>query len=177
MEQKQVYLSLGSNTGNRLYFIEKAKFLINREAGEILEESSVYESPSWGYDDSPYLNTILRISCTINQTDLLKSLQDIEILLGRKSKTVTDSFGNQTYSRRPIDIDILFFDSLIFEHSELIIPHPRLHLRNFILIPFNEIAPEFIHPLLNKKISFLLKNSSDTGILKKLTKNQTSVNL
>ncbi len=99
----------------------------------------------------------MEITTELSPQELLSATQTIEKQLGRVSKTTTH------YEARPIDIDILFFDDLIIETENLTIPHPRMHLRNFALQPLLEIAPNFMHPILQKEIKELAKSCKDTG--------------
>lgn len=152
-----VFLLLGSNQGNKKDFIERAVSAISSECGQIVTASSYYFSESWGYDDEDYLNQALEINTQLSAKKLLQRTQHIEKKLGRETKTTTH------YEARPIDIDILFFENYCIETPSLTIPHPRLHLRNFVLQPLQEIAPNFIHPLLHQSISELAENCPDKG--------------
>jgi len=150
-----VFLCLGGNLGNRLENIEKALVLIQKNAGTLVLTSSVYETAAWGSSSfNKYLNLCAQIETELSATELLKKLLSIEKKLGRHR-------GNDRNADRTMDIDILLFNQQTFNTKQLQIPHPRLHLRKFVLIPLNEIAPNLIHPILKKKISWLLKNSKD----------------
>ena len=153
-----VLLLLGGDLGNLKQNFTKAEILISDTIGHIQKKSSLFESKAWGFDSTTlFLNQVLQITTLHNAQNVLKLTQDIEKKIGRKSKT-----KDQQYSSRLIDIDILFFNDAIINEHNLIVPHPRLHLRNFTLEPLNEIAPHFIHPLLNKSIAWLLANSKDS---------------
>ena len=151
----KVILSLGSNMGNRLKFLSDAKNQIKKNIGELLKCSSVYETPSWGYDDEKYLNIAIEINTQLSPADLLSESQKIEKFLGRKTKT--NKTGKPIYFSRTIDIDILYYNNNIISQKDLIIPHPNLQKRNFVLFPLSEIAPNFVHPILRKS-STQLKN-------------------
>ncbi len=151
----QVYLLLGSNKGNRRKYLLMAMYLLQNKIGTIVHTSSVYITEPWGNNNQPkYLNQALIINTQFTPLQLLKKLQKIEKELGRTNK-------NQ-YSSRTIDIDILFYDRIIFTAKNLVIPHPRLHLRNFTLMPLMELNKSYSHPKLKKSIEELAKNSTDS---------------
>lgn len=144
------FLLLGGNTGNVYDTFYRAKQLIVDSLCTINSVSSVYHSRAWGFEsDDLFLNQALEIKTNISCEILLLKLQAIELSLGRL-KTGTG------YASRNIDIDILFFNQDIITLSNLIVPHPRLHLRNFALKPMAELAPDFIHPVFNTTIVQLL---------------------
>lgn len=149
------FLCLGGNIGNRIENINAAKKAIERFSGKIISQSGIYETEAWGSDSkNKYLNQVIKINTRLNANDLLSSLLQIEKRLGRKRNLNKNS-------DRTIDIDILFFNSDIISKKNIEIPHPRLHQRNFVLKPLNEIAGEFLHPTLKKTISVLLKQNKD----------------
>ena len=148
-----VYLSLGSNLGNRIINIEKAKFLLSLNDVSILKASNFYESNSWPNNRFPkYLNIALKAKTNLKINSLYLLIKKIEKKLGRKKKP-------KNYPRT-CDIDILDYDnkvrSIIFNKSEIKVPHPRLHKRNFVLIPLLEIAKNWIHPINKLNIYELL---------------------
>lgn len=152
------FLCLGGNIGNRTLALQTAIEQIELKVGAILQKSSIYETEGWGVENhKPYLNQCIVITTTLTSEALLKQLLLIEKELGRIRNTT------HTYEPRNIDIDILLFNDDIIETNELIVPHPRLHLRKFVLIPLAEIAPKMIHPLLHKNITELLNECNDTG--------------
>jgi 2-amino-4-hydroxy-6-hydroxymethyldihydropteridine diphosphokinase len=152
----QAYLLLGSNLGDKFKNITDAIALIHSSCGEIIKKSSLFESEPWGFDsDSAFFNQVILIKTAMSAEDLLQSILNIEILLGRLRKNT----GN--YNSREIDIDILFYNDEIIQHNDLKIPHPLLQDRMFTLLPLNEIAPELKHPLLHKTIHELLKECKD----------------
>lgn len=152
----KVFLLTGSNLGNRLDQLLLAEERI-REISEIVKTSSIFKSPSWGYESiHDFLNQVLEIRTSLTPRDLLHQLQKIEKEAGR------DNSGKH-YQDRELDIDILFFNDDVIQTDDLIIPHPRLHLRAFTLKPLFEIAPGLIHPVLKKTILELLEKCPDSS--------------
>ena len=162
----KVYLSLGSNLGNKVSNLSQA--ITNLNAANILIDhlnsndhrstgiSSIYETEHWSEDinkkDYPnYLNIACRVITAYEPIDLLNEIKIIEKKIGR-------NLEKEKNSPREIDIDILFFDQIIVEKKNLIIPHPRLSLRAFVLKPLSEIAPDYIHPVEKFSVSELFKN-------------------
>ncbi|MCA6435365.1 MAG: 2-amino-4-hydroxy-6-hydroxymethyldihydropteridine diphosphokinase [Bacteroidetes bacterium] len=153
----RAFLCLGTNLANRQFNLIECANLIEKKLGFIVQKSSIYESPSWGYQSSNrFLNQVLEIKTKLNPQKLLKVLLQLESSMGRKRKE-----GNAIYADRLIDIDILFIDELKISTQLLNVPHPLLHQRNFVLQPLNEIAPNFVHPVLNKTIKELISKSKD----------------
>jgi len=160
----QVFLSLGSNIGDRFFQLKKAIEEIHKHAGKLMKISDIFESKSWAYKDADYLNIVIEIETHLSPEKLLKETQTIENKLGRKSKTYTKN-GKPVYSARIIDIDILFFGKEIINSFELTIPHPLMHLRQFVLQPMVQIAADFIHPVFNKTIKTLYIRCEDKNFL------------
>ena len=167
---KEVFLLLGSNQGDRGNFLSKALEMISEKAGTILCKSAVYETEPWGFEDPvPFLNQAIEISTEHTPADLLEQLLTIETQLGRIRPFDGCGCSVQVgYMGRTIDLDILFYGHKLVFTDHLMIPHPRLHERKFSLIPLNEIAPEFIHPLLKKTISVLLQGCDDRSRVEKV---------
>jgi len=156
----KVYLSLGTNLGDRIKLLAKATSLIKARIGMVIKSSSIYETEPWGFhSDNLFLNQVLLVETTSQPKIVLEEIQAIETEMGRTRKF-------PTYESRNIDIDILFYDDLIVKENSLEIPHPRLHERNFILIPFTEIAPEFIHPLFKLNIKKLQRTCLDRSSIR-----------
>ncbi len=143
-----VYLALGSNMGNRLANLKNAISNLPPQL-DVKKKSTVYETPPWGHTDQPmFLNQVVMAKTYMQPGDLLAHLKRLETALGREA-----SFEN---GPRLIDIDILFYDEEIIDSPPLVIPHPRLHQRGFVLVPLNDIAPDLVHPVLGKPVSEML---------------------
>ncbi|MEN9920052.1 MAG: 2-amino-4-hydroxy-6-hydroxymethyldihydropteridine diphosphokinase [Bacteroidota bacterium] len=153
-QMHDVYLSLGSNLGYKQANIELAIQHIENMIGKVVCASSLHETQALGFDsDNSFINAACHVQTTLSPLDVLAKTQAIEVLLGRKTKSV-----DLNYSDRLMDIDILFYDQLVIELTSLHIPHPRLHERLFVLSPLVEIAPLLKHPVLNKNIETLLQS-------------------
>ena len=148
------YLGLGANLGNRLFQLNAAITRLSEIAGNISAISDFYETASWGFE-SPhqFLNAVIQIETSLSPYELLTTTQQIEYRLGRISKS-----RNLQYADRTIDIDILMYDNLILQTLDLVLPHPLMHKRLFVLQPLAEIAPNLIHPVFNKTITELTAN-------------------
>jgi 2-amino-4-hydroxy-6-hydroxymethyldihydropteridine diphosphokinase len=158
----EAYLLLGSNLGNRKKTIDSAIEKINEQAGKVTLASSVYETEPWGTNaPPPFYNQIVVIKTPLTAERLLPVLLGIENDLGRVRTEIKNS-------PRTIDIDILFFNNEIISEKDLEVPHPRLHLRRFVLVPLSEIVPAYCHPVKKKSLSQLLEECPDNRWVKKL---------
>lgn len=145
----KVYIGLGSNLGDKGENLKKAVDLL-KEKCKILKSSSLYETEPVGYKEQGwFLNCAIEIKTNLNPQELLEFLLLIEKRLGRVRAIKNGP--------RTIDLDILFYDNKIINENNLIVPHPRLHERAFVLEPLNEICPNFVHPVLKKSINKLYK--------------------
>lgn len=144
-----VYIGIGSNLGNREENCLNSIRLIEERDIRVLKRSSLYETEPWGVEDQPmFINMAIEAETELSPLELLRVLKSIEKSMGRVQ---TERWGP-----RIIDLDILFYNNLILETPELTIPHPYIKERPFVLIPLSEIAPEFEHPVLKKRIKELL---------------------
>jgi 2-amino-4-hydroxy-6-hydroxymethyldihydropteridine diphosphokinase len=158
--KKRAFLLLGTNLGDRTAKLNQAIEAIDQQVGKIVKTSSVFETSAWGKTDQPaFLNQAIEIYTKLGPEELLTHILSIEEQLGRKRL--------EHWGERSIDIDILFFGKEIYASPRLAIPHPQLENRRFTLIPLNEIAPHFIHPLLKKTVGDLLAECPDTLSVKK----------
>lgn len=143
-----VYLSLGSNIGDRVGFIQQATSLLSaNENINIVATSSFYETEPWGMEsENWFVNAVMQITTSLAPEELLDECQRIEAQLGR------GPHKKQGYSDRTIDIDIIFYDKLIMNSERLTIPHRYFHKRVFMLVPMLEIAEDFVHPFFGKTV-------------------------
>jgi 2-amino-4-hydroxy-6-hydroxymethyldihydropteridine diphosphokinase len=150
-----VYLLIGGNMGDRLKNLSESTGWIEKEVGAIVKKSSIYETAAWGVTDQPsFLNQVLFVSTKLSAEDVLKTILPIEEKMGRKR---VEKMGPRT-----IDIDILFYNNEITSLPNLSIPHPHIANRRFVLEPLAEIAPAFVHPVLQKNVAELLNDCPDT---------------
>ncbi len=158
---KIVFLGIGTNLGSRERNLSEALAMIAENIGKILMSSSVYESEPWGFkSDDKFLNMVVKVETTLSASGLLGRILMDEVLLGRVR-------AGKQYTSRKIDVDILFYEDLILNEESLKIPHPHLHVRKFVLIPLCEIEPEFMHPVLKKNVTELLKMCEDKSEVRK----------
>jgi 2-amino-4-hydroxy-6-hydroxymethyldihydropteridine diphosphokinase len=148
------YLLIGGNEGERVVQLSTARKNITDAGGEIRHASSLYETAAWGKTDQPdFLNQALEVATLQEAPDWMETLLGIEKTMGRQRTA--------RYGSRNIDIDILFFNNSIIRMPQLIIPHPEIQNRRFVLAPMDEIAPFFIHPVLGRTIRELLAACTD----------------
>jgi len=153
---KAIYLGIGSNLGNKRSNIEKAKIKLIEFGIKILKSSSYYESFSWPNKKNPkFLNIILEISTSLKSSELLKKCKEIEFLLGRKKSAKN--------SPRVCDIDIIDYKNNQLK-KKIILPHPRMHLRNFVLLPLFELNKDWRHPVTKNHIKTLIFTLSKRDI-------------
>ena len=148
----RVYLSLGTNLENKTGNLLQAIVCISKKIGILSAFSSIYETKPWGYESAnDFLNMAVCVETFLPPEEILTITKSIEKSIGREEKTVN------SYRDRLIDIDIIAYDDLILDSGNLQLPHPLFHERRFVLEPMNEIAPDFIHPVLHKKVSELFE--------------------
>jgi 2-amino-4-hydroxy-6-hydroxymethyldihydropteridine diphosphokinase len=155
------YLCLGGNIGNRKLILTNAIVKIKETIGSVISASHIYETEAWGViNQQAYLNMCIEVCTPLKSDKLIKALLEIELMLGRERNT------HEQYSARTIDIDILFYNNERITSEELIVPHPRLHLRKFVLIPLHDIAPHYKHPIFKKSTAQLLIDCNDISNVK-----------
>ena len=160
-EANIVYLSIGSNLGNKKINIEQTKYLLTSKYNEILSVSSNYETLSWPNPKHPkFLNIIVKIKTTLNLNNLFILIKNIEKKMGRKQKAKN--------LPRECDIDIIDFNQknlITFVYkNKVVVPHPRMHTRNFVLLPLFELNSSWVHPKFRQKISVLINKLASKDI-------------
>jgi 2-amino-4-hydroxy-6-hydroxymethyldihydropteridine diphosphokinase len=158
------YLLIGGNLGDRLANLNNAIQKIELHCGKIISSSAIYETAAWGFTEQPpFFNQALQVETPLSATELMQQLLIIELSLGRERLL--------PLGPRTIDLDIIYFNNEIIQNDIVSIPHPRMEQRNFVLIPLNEIAPTYLHPVLNIPTSTLLKQCKDESHVYKKTIN------
>ncbi len=165
METRTFFLLLGSNLGDREKMLRSAVEAIEQQIGEIAMKSALYETAAFDMEDSPdFLNQAIKLNTSLPPKNVLKKIHQIEQEFGRIRKPDAKGFDSRT-----LDIDILYIDDMVFDTNTLTVPHPRLHKRRFALMPLNEIAPDFVHPVLNTSThDLLLALPEDAGEIKRI---------
>ncbi|WP_290625896.1 2-amino-4-hydroxy-6-hydroxymethyldihydropteridine diphosphokinase [Altibacter sp.] len=161
---QHIYLSLGSNLGNRFDYLQQAVDAIFVEVGTVLKISSVYETPALGFDGEAFLNCVVLIQSGMSPAKVMEAVLAIEKRMGRER-----SPGDR-YHSRPIDIDILFVDDLVVRNKKLTIPHPEMANRKFVLQPLAELNSKLKHPVLQKNVIKLLAETPDKSVITKQSK-------
>jgi 2-amino-4-hydroxy-6-hydroxymethyldihydropteridine diphosphokinase len=151
-----IFIALGTNLGDRLDYLRQARQALAPKVS-IVSCSSVYETPPWGYlDQPPFLNQVVKAETELTPLELLNFVKNIEQELGR-----TPGIPN---GPRLIDLDILFYDDIQIEAGRLVIPHPRIAGRGFVLLPLADLAPDLVHPIFGKTVAEMLAESDQEGI-------------
>lgn len=156
--QHKVILSIGSNQGNKLDYLDQCVHFIHHEIGTVIQISKVYQTPSWGFESDDFFNACLLIHTFQSPQKIWSKIQSIEKKMGRIR---SEQLG---YEPRTIDIDIISFKDEIIETPDLQIPHPQMQKRLFVLLPLQEIQTEFFHPKTNESISELIADCSDKSV-------------
>jgi 2-amino-4-hydroxy-6-hydroxymethyldihydropteridine diphosphokinase len=158
----EIYLGFGSNEGDSILNCQKALDRLGKNKKILLQKKSfLYKTEPIGYTSQPwFINGVVKVRSCLEPRELWSFLREIEISLGRKDGI--------RWGPRPIDLDILFYGNLIISEGDLIIPHPRLHERKFVLVPLGEIAPKAIHPILKKPIKELLEGLREDQIVQRI---------
>ena len=151
----RLYILLGGNLGDKQKVFSEARALLRGQVGIITALSVVYETEPWGFESSDYFwNQVIEIVTGLSAAEVLLQTQQIELQLGRIRMEVQ-------YNSRIIDIDILFYGDQVINSDDLIVPHPRIQERKFVLVPLHEIAPDLMHPVFHKTIRQLLEECPD----------------
>ena len=152
--QKDIFLLTGSNLGDRLENLKGAIELLKKRGVVLCEASSIYETAPWGKEDQPdFLNQLLRVESALSPDGLLRAIHEIESEMGRVRK--------EKWESRTIDIDIIFYGQRQIDTPGLVVPHPGVPNRRFVLLPLCELVPDFLHPVLELSMEQLLKNCND----------------
>jgi 2-amino-4-hydroxy-6-hydroxymethyldihydropteridine diphosphokinase len=160
MPVHKVYILLGSNVGKRKSFLNNAIKHIKTQCGTVVKSSSVYETAAWGNtEQQSFLNQIIILQTRLSPDELMQKLLQIENLLGR--------VRTEKYAPRTIDLDILFYNGLIYKSKQVTVPHPAIAERRFVLVPLAELSPRKQHPVYKKTVSTLLKECTDGLNVKK----------
>ena len=160
---------LGSNMGDRLSLLKGALTLMSNKGCVILERSHIYETEPWGFEsENNFYNQVAILESRLEAEDFLSLCLITEKELGRIRNKEVCHKQKKVYASRPIDIDVLFCEELLHNSKSLILPHPRIEDRKFVLTPLVELLPEFIHPKLNLSLSHILSKCKDTSEIKKV---------
>lgn len=150
----EVYILLGGNVGDKSKIFEETRKQVGNRIGTITKRSSVYVTESWGFDSELFWNQAIISETTLNPHEILEQTQDIETIMGRTRNSMQ-------YEARTIDIDLLFYNDLVLNTPDLILPHPKMGDRKFVLIPLNEIAPDKRHPVSGLSVQEMLRLCTD----------------
>ncbi|WP_073080851.1 2-amino-4-hydroxy-6-hydroxymethyldihydropteridine diphosphokinase [Chitinophaga jiangningensis] len=154
-------LLIGGNLGDREHNLRQAIQLIGERAGQVVQQSPLYQTAPWGVVDQPdYLNQALEITTELDAHSLLTCTLEIERTIGRVRQ--------EKWGSRVIDIDLIFFNGEILSLPDLKIPHPRMHLRRFVLTPLNDIIPAYVHPVMHRTVQQLWESCPDDSPVHKL---------
>ena len=159
---KRVFIAIGSNLGDRAENCRRAAALLGSSGRvELIAQSPLYETEPWGVkDQAPFVNSVIEVATGLSPLELLGLLKTIELEMGRKA--------SPRWHERLIDMDIIFYGDEVVREEGLIVPHPRLQERAFVLVPLADIAPEFVHPALGKSVRVILAGIKGAGWVKRL---------
>ncbi len=156
----KTYLLLGSNMGNSSSQLQKAIGFIKKQVGSPFRLSALYQTAAWGNTNQPdFLNQVIVVETKLDAAQTMRALLDIEKRMGR--------IRTEKNAPRIIDIDILFFNKEIINQTDLVVPHPQIQNRRFVLTPLNELSPNFKHPVLNRSVHELFIHCPDQLNVKK----------
>jgi 2-amino-4-hydroxy-6-hydroxymethyldihydropteridine diphosphokinase len=162
MSQHQLILSLGGNLGKKSQIFSDTYRLIEKNIGIITRLSSIYQTPPWGFKSKrDFWNQITIVSTGLDPNQILNQIGEIESHFGRARR-------QGKYLSRKMDIDILFYDNLVYESENLTIPHPQIENRKFVLVPLSELIPGYIHPKSGISIAKMLELCNDMSEIIKI---------
>ncbi len=160
----KVILSLGSNIEDRMQHLDFGLASIKKKIGNIIKVSSIYETDPLGFESNcRFYNLCVSIESILNPFEILNNIQNIELEAGRTHKS-----KNNIYQSRTLDIDIILMDNITLKSENLSIPHPHFSTRKFVLVPMNEICPDFIVANTNKTVAEFLNDCRDFSYIKRL---------
>lgn len=158
---EQIFLGLGTNVAPKEVYLSAVKIAIEKEVGPIVQASSLYETAAWGKtDQSDFMNQVIEIRSQLSPIEVLDTVLAIEKKMGRVRV--------EKWAERIIDIDLLFYGQEMIQTPRLIVPHPFISVRNFVLAPLVEIAPNFIHPIVQQSIAELYRECPDQLAVRKI---------
>lgn len=158
-----IFIGIGSNEGDRLSTLQDARLQLKRNLGIFMHSSSIYETEPWGFESNlSFYNAVLQFETEHSPREVLNILKFIENQAGRKRSP------EKGYENRTLDLDILYYDDQLINEADLVVPHPKLHERNFVLLPLAEIDANWIDPNHQQPIEQLIKSSKDACEVKKL---------
>lgn len=163
MAKKALVLLLGGNVGDRLLHLKRTADLLSAQWGNAILKSSIYETAAWGFESEDFYNMAIVFESDLEARECLKITQNIEKELGRKAKS-----KDGQYRARVMDIDILFYGEDVIDSEDLVIPHPRIEERRFVLEPLKEIMASFKHPKSKKNMKDLWEQCPDRSRLKRI---------
>ena len=163
------YVLFGSNMGDKAQIFDQACLYINIRCGRVVQTSAAYESEPWGFEaDEWFLNRVIVVETLLPPEILLQELLAIEKDLGRVRHPEIEG-----YTSRTADLDLLYYGNRVIHSATLIVPHPRLHLRRFALVPLCEVAPDLVHPVLQMTQTELLQQCPDDAVVREITMDKT----
>ena len=161
LQMNKTYLLLGSNMGDSKKQLSKAISAIEKKIGSVIRRSGLYQTEAWGKTDQPdFLNQVVIAETNLTAAQTMQAILLIETAMGR--------IRTKKNAPRIIDIDILFFNKAIINEKDLSIPHPAIQLRRFVLVPLNQLSPNFIHPVTKTTVHHLLNICTDELAVTKL---------
>lgn len=163
----KIYLSIGSNQGNRFEQLQKSIHALSKEVGKVVKISDVYETPAWGFEGESFYNACVCVTSNKTPNEVMTKLLEIERGLGR----VRDKEAG--YQSRTIDLDMLFYEDEIIQNDLLTVPHPLLQERKFVLQPLTDIAPSKVHPILKKTIK-VFNDALEDEVIEKIAAKLTN---